>query len=139
MVKTIHQSFSSCSILDFLNETLLVLILKMRILSLISHFKPISLCTTIYEIILKILVFRIRLLLDELISTYQVAFILKRQACDNIIIAQEILHFPKLKKGSKGLMLIKIHLEKAYDKLEWNFIDSMLNLYKFLLLLSNSS
>ena len=28
-------------------------------------------------------------------------------------------------------MAIKINLEKAYDKLEWNFIRDVLNLYNF--------
>ena len=32
----------------------------------------------------------------------------------------------KLKKGKKGFMAIKIDLEKAYDKLNWDFIVDVL-------------
>ena len=46
-----------------------------------------------------------------------------------MIIAQEIIHALTLKKGNTGFMAIKIDLEKAYDRLEWNFIQDVLLLY----------
>ena len=39
---------------------------------------------------------------------------------------QEIIHTLSKKKGRVGYMAIKIDLEKAYDKLEWNFIRDTL-------------
>lgn len=33
----------------------------------------------------------------------------------------------QFKKGRKGLMAIKVDLEKAYDRLDWNFVHDMLN------------
>lgn len=50
---------------------------------------------------------------------------------DNMIIVQELIHTLSLKKGKSGFMVIKIDLEKPYDRLDWNFIRDMLNLYKF--------
>ena len=35
-----------------------------------------------------------------------------------------------LKKGKTGFMVIKIDLEKAYDRLEWHFIRDVLELYR---------
>ena len=45
---------------------------------------------------------------------------------DNAIIAQEVIHTIRRKRGRVGYMALKIDLEKAYDKLEWNFIRVML-------------
>ncbi|XP_039014644.1 uncharacterized protein LOC120144710 [Hibiscus syriacus] len=45
---------------------------------------------------------------------------------DNIIVAQEVVHSMRLKKGKTGYMAIKIDLEKAYDRLEWPFINDTL-------------
>ncbi|XP_072064261.1 uncharacterized protein [Arachis hypogaea] len=43
-------------------------------------------------------------------------FIPERGAPDNIIIAQEVLHFMKKTKSKKGVLAFKIDLEKAYDR-----------------------
>lgn len=62
------------------------------------------------------------LFIDNIISPFQNAFIPKRQISDNIALAHEILHSMRRKKYKTSYMALKIDLEKAYDKLEWNFI-----------------
>ena len=47
-----------------------------------------------------------------------------------MIIVQELIHTLSLKCGREGYMAIKIDLEKAYDRLEWNFVRDMLLLFK---------
>ena len=37
-----------------------------------------------------------------------------------------MIHSMKLKKGKKGYMAIKIDLEKANDRLSWDFIENIL-------------
>ena len=39
-----------------------------------------------------------------------------------MMIAQELFHALDKKKGKTGFMVIKLDLEKAYDRLEWSFI-----------------
>ena len=41
---------------------------------------------------------------------------------DNVIIAQELIYTLDKLKGREGYMVVKVDLEKAYDRLEWSFI-----------------
>ena len=75
---------------------------------------------------------RIRPHLERLVSPYQAAFVPGRRGVDNTIIVQELIHTIGKAKGRNGYMMIKLDLEKAYDKLEWSFIREMLIRFNFL-------
>ena len=45
---------------------------------------------------------------------------------ENSIIAQELVHKIKTYKGQNGLLFMKIDIKKAYDRLEWGFMDKAL-------------
>lgn len=45
------------------------------------------------------------------------AFVPGRQISDNIVIFQEVIHYLHSKRSGKGYMVLKIDLEKAYDRL----------------------
>ena len=70
----------------------------------------------------KIIVGRIRPLLDKLILPNQTAFVLGRRGLDNVVVAQELIHSLDKNMGRVGFMAIKVDLVKAYDRLEWSFI-----------------
>lgn len=53
-----------------------------------------------------------------------------RNITDNIIVAQEVVHNLRMKKGEK-YVAIKIDLRKAYDKLRWEFIEDTLKEARF--------
>ncbi|KAK3205157.1 hypothetical protein Dsin_019203 [Dipteronia sinensis] len=91
-----------------------------------TQLRHISLCNTIYKVISKIIVQRLRNLLPRLVSPNQVAFVLGRHIQDNIIVAQEVLHKFRIMKGKKGFIVWKIDLAKAYDKLQWQFIRNVI-------------
>jgi hypothetical protein len=46
-------------------------------------------------------------------------------------LAHEVFHSFKKKGGSKGWIVIKLGMEKAYDRLEWNFIIHTLKVLGF--------
>ncbi|KAK3042424.1 hypothetical protein RJ639_000148 [Escallonia herrerae] len=48
-----------------------------------------------------------------------------------VVTGEEIGHSMRKKKGSKGLAAIKIDMEKAYNKMEWDFILSVLKHFGF--------
>jgi len=82
-----------------INHTFIALIPKKENPSETQHFKPISLCTTVYKTISKIIVNRLRPLLDKLVSPVQSAFIPERSIHDNILLSHEIMH--KFKKNQR--------------------------------------
>ena len=85
--KIVRDIFETHEVLAFLNQTLIVLIPKQLGLETVGHFRPISLCNTVYKIVSKILVQRLRPLLPSLVSPMQVAFLEGRRSTDNVIIA----------------------------------------------------
>ena len=119
--KEVKSIFSNGIMPEYMNKTLITLIPKCKSPESLSHYCPISLCNTIYKIFTKIIVNRICPLLLKLVSPLQSAFIPPRQGVDNAIIVQELVHTISKKRGVGGAMAIKLDLEKAYDRLEWNF------------------
>ena len=126
MIEEVKQIFRSGKVPEHLNKTLITLIPKIQGPKTLGNYRPISLCNTVYKVVTKIIVARLRPFLDKIISPLQTAFVPGRKGIDNVIIAQEIIHSLGKKKGKTGYIALKIDLEKAYDKLEWGFIRSML-------------
>ena len=84
-------------------------------MSKLKDFRPISLSNVSYKRITKILSHKLRSLMEKLVNPCQCSFPPNRQSRDNIIIAQEVFHSMRNKKGATGWMEIKIDLEKAYE------------------------
>ena len=78
VVKAVTSFFTMGSMSKEVNSSLIVLIPKLCNPSSANHYKPISLCNVVYKIISKLLVEKLRPLLDKLISPTQSAFIPNR-------------------------------------------------------------
>ena len=102
------------------NHTFIALVPKQLGPFDVNHFRPISLCNIIYKIISKILANRLKPLLHNIISPFQSAFVPTRNIQDNSILARELLHSLKSKRGRGGLMVLKIDIKKAFDRIEWD-------------------
>lgn len=110
-----------------MNETTIVLIPKIPVPEPVSHFRPISLCNCSYKILLKILANRIKPFLPSLISHHQGAFVPNRQIQDNILIAHETFHYLKHKKSKLDFEIgLKVNMNKAYDRVEWDFLEGVM-------------
>ncbi|RVW34027.1 BRCA1-associated protein [Vitis vinifera] len=78
-----------------------------------SNFRPISLITSLYKIIAKVLSRHLRGVLHETIHSTQGSFVQGRQILDAVLIANEIVD-EKRQSGEEGVVF-KIDFEKAYD------------------------
>jgi len=127
----ITEFFINGKLLRQINHTFIALIPKIDDPNQTHHFRPISLCSTIYKTIAKIIINRLRPLLDCLVSPVQSVFIPGRSIHDNILLTSEIMHKFRKVTGKIAWVALKLDMEKAYDRLEWDFIKNCLRQYGF--------
>lgn len=88
----------------------------------LAQFHPIFLCNVIIKVVSKVLANRLQPLMTKLIGPSHAGFIPGRLASDSIIIAQDIVDSFQKKKGYMGAMIVKVDLDKAYDRVNWTFL-----------------
>ncbi|GAU12618.1 hypothetical protein TSUD_121090 [Trifolium subterraneum] len=89
-----------------------------------SYFRPISLVGSLYKILAKVLANRLRLDIGSVISENQTVFVKDRQILDGILIANEVVD--EARKSKKELLLFKVYFEKAYDSVDWGYLDTVM-------------
>ena len=90
-----------------------------------SDFRPISCCNVVYKVIAKILAGRLTHVLKEIVSPMQNAFLGGRFMSDNINLLQELLRQYSRKRSSPRCLL-KVDFKKAFDSVQWGFIENLL-------------
>ena len=115
------------SVLNFLNNaslpehlihTFITLIPKKKNLEYAFEFRPISLCNVLYKIFSNVLANRLKRILPKIITEHQSAFTKSRFIFDNILMAFESLHSMQKHTGNDDLMVIKLDMRKAYNRVE---------------------
>ena len=103
------------------SETYICLIPKKANSSKMKDFRPISLVTSLYKIITKVLSTHLKGVLADTIRESQGAFVAGRQILDTILVANEVVE--EYRKEGRSGVVFKIDFEKAYDYVEWGFLD----------------
>lgn len=111
------------------NPSFIVLIPKKEEALNPNDFRPISLLSGVYKIIAKILSRRISRMLDSIISPNQSAFVGGRQILDSVVILNEAIDEAKRKRRER--MFFKINFAKAYDNVDWDFLNLMMEKFGF--------
>lgn len=99
-----------------IKSTFIVLIPKIEGASNMGDFRPISLVTSLYKVISKVLVWRLRLVIGEMVSSTHSAFIQGSQILDSILIANECVDMMR-RSRNKGVVC-KVDMKKAYDRVD---------------------
>lgn len=117
-----NGSFPPC-----LNSTNITLIPKGDTQSSMKDWRPISLCNVLYKIVAKVLANRLKVVLSKCISENQSAFVPGRSILDNALAAIEIVHYMQCKtKGKEGDVALKLDISKAYDRIDWDYLRSIM-------------
>lgn len=117
---------------ELVNETNLILIPKVEHPETVSNFRPISLCNYVYKIVAKVLANRLKGVLEGCVSENQRAFVPNRMINDNSIIVHEAFHYLRNKRvGEKYELALKMDMNKAYNRLEWNFLEAVMTRMNF--------
>ncbi|GKV32445.1 hypothetical protein SLEP1_g41054 [Rubroshorea leprosula] len=87
--------------------------------------RPISLIGCLYKLLAKVLANRLKMVMEGIISESQAAFIGGRQLVDSVLVLNEVVHEVKWRK--QECFILKADFEKAYDYVDWGFLDWMMN------------
>jgi hypothetical protein len=112
-----------------INSTFIALIPKIDSPQRLNDFRPISLVVSLYKILAKFLANRLRLVIGSVIFESQTAFVKDRQILDGVLIANEVVD--EARRSKKELMLFKVDFEKAYDSVDWRYLDDVVGKMSF--------
>ncbi|XP_057249920.1 uncharacterized protein LOC130591045 [Beta vulgaris subsp. vulgaris] len=131
VITAIQDFFRTGRMLQELNVTAITLIPKIKCPAGVGDYKLIACCSVIYKAIPKLICSRLSSILPELISPNQGAFIKGRSIMSNILLCQDLVkRFNKRQNQERGIMM-KIDLRKAYDSVEWKFIEELIQALHF--------
>ena len=127
VTKAILSILHSGRYLHKINYTHLVLIPKKSNPQNITENRPISLGNVVSRLISNVVANRVKPMLPCVTSDSQSAFVLGRLITDNTTIAFEMVHRVWNRRwGKVGHMTVKLDISKAYDRVEWDFLEKIM-------------
>ncbi|KAJ1703910.1 hypothetical protein LUZ63_003689 [Rhynchospora breviuscula] len=121
--QTLNNALSSGS-LSPLNSSYIALVPKVEAPTETTDFRPVSIIHSMQRILSKILASRFTPHIDQLITLSQSGFIPGRNIIENFLYAQQVIQFANKEKIQIGVF--KADLHKAFDTLNWDFIQKVL-------------
>jgi hypothetical protein len=103
-----------------INKGLITMIPKSRDHAKLRNWRPITLLRSLYKILAKTLARRLQVFLPNIIRPGQTGFVKGRSILDNTFLAQEAQDWAE--ESNQNLVLLLLDFEKAFDRIEWNFL-----------------
>jgi hypothetical protein len=119
-----NESIPHCLMAYFLT-----LVPKTKSPQSLGDFRPISLLGCIYKLLAKVLAARLASVIGSLIPNTQTAFLKGRQLVEGVVVVNEVIDFAR--KSGKECLILKVDFEKAYDSVDWSFLEDMLLRFGF--------
>ncbi|CAH9105200.1 unnamed protein product [Cuscuta epithymum] len=130
LLNAVREFFCGVPVPKSIGHTLIALIPKEPNAYKFSKFRPISLSNFSNKIFTKILTNRITHLLPKIISDEQSAFQPGKEISDGILVLRELVnHINKKTRGHN--IIFKFDMNKAFDRISWPFINSVLLSFGF--------
>jgi hypothetical protein len=112
-----------------LNFVTLTLIPKIDDASEIRNYRPISLINCSFKIFGKLLTRRLKKVCERLVAQEQSAFIHGRYILESVVVTHEVVH--SLHKNKDPGIILKLDYEKAYDRVNIDFLFEILKIRGF--------
>ena len=90
----------------------------------LKDYRPISLLGSLHKLLAKVLARRLAGVLGSVISSSQSAFLKGRNLVDGVLVVNELVDYAK--KVKKDCLIFKVDFEKAYDSVDWVFLEYMM-------------
>uniref|UniRef100_A0A803NSN9 Reverse transcriptase domain-containing protein n=1 Tax=Cannabis sativa TaxID=3483 RepID=A0A803NSN9_CANSA len=133
LVMVVQRFFSTGVFDENCSEASVVLIPKKKGPETMKDLRPIAMCNVLYKIVTKVMTNRMKPFMDSIVADSQSAFISGCLISNNIMVSFEVLHYLKRKRqGKTGCMALKVDMSKAYDRIEWRFLEAVLRKLGFI-------
>ena len=129
LVDSFNQSYTEGELTASQKQAVITLLDKGKDRTQLKNWRPISLLNVDYKIASKAITNRLIPLLPSLIHTNQVGYVKRRNITDNIRSVIDIMEY--LKDRQLPGIMINIDFEKAFDSVNWLFLETMLQNLNF--------
>ena len=112
-----------------LNFGIIFLHPKLKEATMIQQYRPICMLNVSFKNFTKVLANRLNLMINNIIKPTQRAFMSGRYILEGVVILHETIH--ELKREKQNEIILKLDFKKAYDKVNWEFLQQALRMKGF--------